>query len=208
MIDQLAGDAARVGEAETAQVAQDLLHRFLVHLHAPAAVFTGIGAGFLAQHLQQRVGIGQARIEAGRQRFQLGRQFDPGTDQHDHMRLAVAALQDVAQQPLMAGVAQVGMEIEQQVDAALLGLLDHAQHRAGIGRTDRIVLAVQVDAAQALGDRPAVQRPPHMHKRLPEQLHDPGLILCLDDDQWRVGADQRGEVLQLAHGGSIPGPTR
>jgi len=109
--------------------------------------------------------------------------------------LAVAPLDQVAQGALVAGIAQVGMEIEQQVDAALLGLADHLQGRAGVGRADRVVLAVHVDPAQPLGDRPAVQGAPDMHQGLPEQLHHPAFILGLDDDQRGVGADQRAQVL-------------
>ncbi|MNM58476.1 hypothetical protein D3C81_697070 [compost metagenome] len=207
-MDQLAGDAAGVGHAQPAEVAQDLLHRVLVGFHPPAAVFPGVTGGLFAQHLEQGVGIGQARVEARGQCFEFWRQLDLGAHQHQHMRLAVAALDDVAQQALVAGVAQVGVEIEQQVDAALVGLLDHPQRRAGVGRAGGLVLAVDVDAAQALGDGPAVQCPPYVHQRLPEQLDDPRLVLGLDDDQRRVGADQRGKVLQFAHGGSVRWRTR
>jgi len=115
----------------------------------------------------------------------------------------VAALDQVAQGALVAGVAQVRVEIEQQVDAALFGLADHLQGGAGIGRADGIVLAFQVDAAQALGDRPAVQRTPDVHERLPEQFDDATLILGLDHDQGGIGADQCAQVLQFAHAGSI-----
>ena len=62
-----------------------------------------------------------------------------------------------------------------------------------------VVLAVQVDAAQALGDRPAVERAPGVHQRLPEQLDHAGLVAGLDHDQRRVRADQRDQVLQFAH---------
>jgi len=96
------------------------------------------------------------------------------------------------------------VEIEQQVDAALLGLLDGLEGGAGVGRADGVVLAVHVQPAQALGDAPAEQRPPHLTQGLPEQLHHAALVLGLDDDQRGVGADQRGEVLQLVHGASGP----
>lgn len=193
--DQLPADASRVHHAQAAQVVQDLLDRLVVHFDPPPAVLAGIGFGLFAQHLQQRVEVGQARVEAGGQGFQFGRQLDLGTDQHQHVGFAVAALDQVAQRALVAGIAQVGMEIEQQVDAALLGLADHLQGRTGIGRANRVVLAVHVDAAQALGDGPAVQGPPDMHQGLPEQLHDATLVLGLDDDQRGVGADQRAQVL-------------
>jgi|GEM_PF-4810170 len=202
-IDQLAGNAPGIDQAQPLQVLQDLLDRFAVHFHPAAAMLAGIGVGLFAQHLQQGVGIGQARVEAHRQRFQFGRQLDLGADQHQHVRLAVAALDQVAQRTLVAGVTEVGVEIEQQVDAALFGLADHLQGGAGVGRADRIVLALQVDAAQALGDRPAVQGTPDMHQRLPEQFDDATLVLGLDDDQGGVGADQCAQVLQFAHAGSI-----
>ena len=111
---------------------------------------------------------------------------------------------DLPQLALAAGVAQVGMEIEQQVDAALVGLLDRLQGGAGVGRADGVVFAVHVEPAQAFGDAPAVQRPPHLAQGLPEQVDHTGFVLGLDDDQRGVGADQRGQVLQLVHGASGP----
>ncbi|MNV10506.1 hypothetical protein D3C71_1010350 [compost metagenome] len=193
--DQLARDPACVDHAQPAQVVQDLLDRLVVHLDPTPAVLAGIGFGLLAQHLQQRVEVGQARIEAGGQCLQLGRQLHLGPDQHQHMGLAMTALDQVAQGTLVAGIAQVGVEIEQQVDPTLFGLADHLQRRTGIGRADRVILAVHVDAAQALGDRPAVQGTPDVHQGLPEQLHDTTLVLGLDDDQRGVGADQCAQVL-------------
>jgi len=192
---QLAGDTPRVHHAQAAQVAQDQLYRLVVHLHPLAAVFAGIGGRFLAQHLQQGVQVGQARIEAGGQCLQLGRQLHLGAHQHQHVGFAMAALDQVAQCALVAGIAQVRVEIEQQVDAALLGLADHLQRRTGIRRADGVVLLVHVDPAQALGDRPAVQGAPHVHQGLAEQLHHPALVLGLDDNQRGVGADQCAQVL-------------
>jgi hypothetical protein len=116
------------------------------------------------------------------------------------MRLAMPAQQDVAQQPLVAGIAQVGVEIQQQVDAALVGSMDVAQDRAGVGRALGRVLAVDVQPAQTLGDRPAVQGPPDLHQALPEQVHHLRFVGTLDHDQRGIGTDQCRQVLQLTHG--------
>ena len=115
------------------------------------------------------------------------------------MRLAAAALDDVAQQSLRTGVTKVRMRIQQQVGAALAGLANFIQCGAQVGRDLAFVLAVEVHSPQALGNRPAVQRPPGMHQGLPEQFDHPRFVGCLDDQQRRVGADQRHEVLQFAH---------
>jgi hypothetical protein len=72
---------------------------------------------------------------------------------------------------------------------------DHLQRRAGVGRAHRLILAVHVDPAQALGDRPAVQGPPDVHQGLAEQFDDATLVLGLDDNQRCVGADKRTEIL-------------
>src|SRR5690606_21168744 len=60
-------------------------------------------------------------------------------------------------------------------------------------------LAIQVDPAQALGDRPAVQRAPDLQQRLPEQVDHPRLVRGFHHHQRGVGADQCGKVLQFAH---------
>ena len=197
--DQMARDATRVAYTEAAQVAHDLLHRRGVGLDAPTAVFAGIRRRFIAYELEQIRGIGRRRREAHGQRVQLGRQLDLRAHQHQHVRQAPAPLQDVAQLPLRARVAEVGMEIEQQIDAALVGVADRLQRRARVGRHLRGILAIEVDAPQSFRDRPAVQRAPHVQERLPEQCDDIVLVGRLDDDQRRVGADQRDEILQLAH---------
>ncbi len=130
--DQLTGDASRVQQVQALQVAHDLPDRFLLGLDAASAVLAHVVGRLFAHHLEQRVGVGQARAETHRQRLQVFGQLDLRPHQHHHVRLAVPALHDVAQLALAAGVAQVGMEIEQQVDAALVGLLHRLQRGAGI----------------------------------------------------------------------------
>ncbi len=197
--DEMPRDPARVNRVQPAQVAHDLLHRLAVGLHAPAAVFPRVVLRFLAHQLEQRVGVGQARRVAHGDGIELGRQLDLVAHQHQHVRLAVATLHDVAQLPLRAGVAKVWMEIEQHVDAALAGVADRLQRVGGVGRDLRRILAIQVDAAQALGDRPAVQGAPDVHQRLPEEFDHAGFVAGLDDDERSVGADQRGQILQFGH---------
>lgn len=116
------------------------------------------------------------------------------------MRLAVAALEDVAELALGAGVAQVRLGIEQQVEVALVGLANRLQGRGGVGRDVRVVIPVNVDPAHALGDRPAEQHAPDTHQDLPEQLDHALLVAGLDHDQRRVGEDQRSQALQIDHG--------
>ena len=199
--DQVARDAAHVDRIEPTQVANDLLHGLGVHGDAPAAVLARVGIGFLAHDLQARVRIGQARAVAHGERFDVRRQLDRMADQHDHVRLAVAALHQVAQHALAAGVAEVGMHVEQQVDAALLGVAHRLEGVGGVRRDVRRVLAVEVEPAQAFGDRPAVQLAPDVHQCLAEQLDHAGLVARLDHDQRRVRADQGDEVVQFTHVG-------
>lgn len=203
-VDQLAGNALRIRQAQTLQVAHDLFDRFAVALHAPAVVLTRVGFGFLAQHPGQGGGVGQARAEAHRGRLQFRRQLNLVSHQHDHVRQTVAALDQVAQGALAAGIAQVGMKIEHHVHAALAGLADRLQGGAGIGRAFRRLLAVHIEAAQALGSGPAIQRTPYPRERLAEQIDDPGLILRFDHDQRGIGPDQCGQVLQFVHGATSP----
>jgi hypothetical protein len=68
------------------------------------------------------------------------------------------------------------------------------------GGRSAFVLAVHVDPAQALGDRPAVQRAPDLASAPAGTGRPPAPRRGLDHDQRGVGADQRGQVLQLAHG--------
>ena len=68
---------------------------------------------------------------------------------------------------------------------------------AGVGRDVGGIFAVEVDAAQAFGDRPAVQGAPHLQQRLSEQFEHAGFVRRLDHDQRRVGADQCGKVPQF-----------
>ena len=92
------------------------------------------------------------------------------------------------------------MRVQQQVGAALRGVADRVEGGAEVGRAFRLVLAVHVDPAQALGHRPAVERAPGMHQRLPEQLDHPRFVGGFDHQQRGLRAQQRDQVLQFAHG--------
>jgi hypothetical protein len=61
-VDQLAGDAAGIDQAQALQVLQDLLHR-RVDLDTAAAVFARIGVGLFAQHLQQALASGRRGLK-------------------------------------------------------------------------------------------------------------------------------------------------
>ena len=153
---QLPGDATCIGFRQALQVANDLCRRILIHFRAAATVFAGVVGGFIADDGEQSVGIRQAWIEASRQRFQLVRQLHLGADHPDDVRLLViGALQDVAQHALGGGILQIGMEIQHQVDAALVGVADRSQGAAGIRGDAGGLLAAQIHPAQAIGDRPA-----------------------------------------------------
>ncbi len=174
-------------------------HRLGIDFDALAAVLAGVGGSLVLDHLQQGLAGRQLRPVAHRVRLQVLGQLDLVADQHQHVRQAVAALQDVADLAQGAGVLEVGREVEQQEHAALVVAVDRLQGGAGVGGDIGLVLAIHVDPAHALGDRPAEQGAPDVHQRLAEQFHHPGLVRGLDHDEGGVGANQRHEVLQAVH---------
>ena len=197
---QLPGDAAGIAQRQPLQVAHNAFDGLRVLFHAAPAVLGGEGLRLLVDHAPQRGRVGQARAIADGLGFQLPGQFHPVSHQHQGVRQAVATLQDVAHLALAAAVFQVGVEIQQQVHPALGGGADGAQRGAHVGRDLGRVLSIQVDPAQAFGDRPPVHGPPHPGQGLAEHVHRLRLVGGLDHDQRGAGSDQRGQVLHLAHG--------
>lgn len=166
-------------------------------------VFVCIGVGFFVQYFQQGVGIGQVWVEVYCQCFQFGWQFDFGVDQYQYVWFVVVVLDQVVQCVLVVGIVQVGVEIEQQVDIVLVGLVDYLQCGVGIGWVDRRIFVVQVNVVQVFGDGLVVQGLLYVYQCLLEQFDDVFFILGFDYDQGGIGVDQCVQVLQFVYVGLI-----
>ena len=74
-------------------------------------------------------------------------------DQHDRARRAVVVLADVLQQPDVHRIGQERMEVEQHVDAGDVRGADRLEHCRRLGVVLLCAAEVDVQAAQAVGDR-------------------------------------------------------
>lgn len=90
------------------QVAHDALDGRLVGLRALAAMRAPACRGLLAHDLHQGMGVGQPRAETRGLRLESGGQLDLVPAQDDGVPHALAALQQVAQLALGAGVSDAG----------------------------------------------------------------------------------------------------
>lgn len=86
----------------------------------------------------------------------------------------------------MQRLVKIGMKIEQQIEAALIGKLDVTQNLAGI-RERLLGRGVELDALESVGDAPAERRLGQTHRQPGEEFDHPRLLDRLDQDDRRVG---------------------
>jgi hypothetical protein len=196
VIDELAHNASRVRRRQAEQVAYDGARRFAIHLD-PASLFVLPGGRFAAQDAGEFLDVGQGERHAQRKCFELFRQLDLGADQHDGVRGRVLPLHDLAQHAQGHGIAQKGVEVEQQKNAGLAGVPDGFQRGGGV-RSGVAVLR-EVEPAQTVGEGPAPQRAQRLCDHVSKAVDHPLFVDGFDHQQRRARARQRGEVLQLAH---------
>ena len=55
-----------------------------------------------------------------------------------------------------------------------------------------LVFAIQIETAQAFGNRPAIQCTPDIFQRMPKQVDDAGFVFGFNQDKRGVRAQQRG----------------
>ncbi len=198
-VDQLAHDLPRLAGIQSFQIAHDGADRIRLHLNPTAAVGGGIALDLLGHDPAQGLAIGQAQRHAHRQPVKLRRQLHAVADQHQSVLGAILALHDLAQVALGDGVIQIRMQVEQHVRAGQPRRADRAQGGADIRRRPLLV-QIDIEPAQAVGDRPAVQRPQDLVQQMPEQVDNPRLVGRVDQDQRRLGAQQGGDVAGFGHG--------
>ena len=98
----------------------------------------------------------------------------------------------------MQRIVQIGMEVEQQIDAGLLCGADIAKRLGRVGQAT-LRLGLELDAPQPLGDRPAKGRLGETQCKPGEQLDDTRLLDRLDEDDRGVRAQQNLQVVQVRH---------
>ena len=118
---------------------------------------------------------------------------------------SIRALHDFAQQAQRHRVAQVGLEVEQQVHARLAVLFDRLQHQTGVGRVLGFLVVIQIQALEAIGDAPAKERPQRLRDRMTKAFDDAGFLAGFDDQQGRAGANQGDKILVFSHVGCAQG---
>jgi hypothetical protein len=98
----------------------------------------------------------------------------------------------------MQRIVEIGMEVEQQIDAALLCGADIAKRLGRIGEA-ALRLGIELDAPQPLGHRPAKGRLGQTHGKPGEELDDTRLLDRLDEHDRGVRAQQNLQVVQVRH---------
>ncbi len=124
------------------------------------------------------------------------------TDQHDGATHVVARHRDVLEQPHVDGIGQIGMEVEQHVNAGCLDCTDVFQHRRGFGIV-QLRFHVDVDAPQAFGHGPPKQRPRRTTERTPhdvtQQAQEATFVESLHDDDGHARAQDHLEIVEVVH---------
>src|ERR1700723_589971 len=119
--------------------------------------------------------------------------------QHDGTGDAVVALGDVLQQPHVHGIFEIGMKVEQHVDARHGSRLQVLQELLGIGESALRAAEVDVDALQALSDGPLEYSPaatlPYLEAHFSYERQHARLLARFHHDEGQAGGQQS---LQLA----------
>ena len=149
---------------------------------------------------------GSRTAEARRQVFELLRQLHLEADEHERARALVVFLRDVLERAHEQRIFEVGMKVQQHVDAGHGGRLDVPQEL--IGLRQRALRAAQVDvhAQQAFGHRPLEDAPVPAalgaHGGVAHQLDDAAFLAAFDDHQWDA---RREQGLDFSGGGDVGG---
>jgi hypothetical protein len=197
---QLPGDAARVRQLQPEQIAHDGLERDCVDLDAPAAVFARVLERGFTHQFAERGFVRQLQVHAHGMRFDLLGNLDADADQHQRVRRGVGAIDDLAHEAHRHRITQIAVEIAEQEDRAFALFLDELQRGRGFDRAERRFVQRHVEALQAVGQAPLVQRPPDLADDMAKAFDDPRLFGGIDGDDGMAGADQAGEVVEVGHG--------
>ena len=163
--------------------------------HSRAICITMPGVPFLS-------GISQR--EARREMLEFLRQLHFVADEHERARALLVVLRDVLDRAHEHRIVEIGVEIEQHVDAGHGGGVDVLQQLFGLRKCPLRSAQIDVDAQQPFGHRPLENAPVlaalGFQRGFAHQLHDRRFFPAFDDHQ-RHARSQQG--LQFSGGGAV-----
>jgi hypothetical protein len=132
---RLPDQAPRIVRAAARQMLGDHVDRLLRSAHrVVAAAFVAPQLDFLADDLLHAGDVEQGELEACGHAHQFRGQIEPRAHEYQRARRLRVRQRDFANQPQIDGILQIGLRVEQHVDAVLNGAIDVAQGERQIAR--------------------------------------------------------------------------
>ena len=170
LIDGISGEALGVRKRQPGEISNEELQGLGIHLDLPLGVLLAVLVDELVNGGLALFGARELHLELGGERLDLGGQLDVVADQQHADPGSGGADGDVFQQSHVHRIGQERMEVEQRVDAGTVSRANLAQDIGGLG--DLLLgLQIQVEALQAVGDRPAQERAVRAGGALDGELH-------------------------------------